>query len=50
MALPLTGGKVREAARRLGIGRATIYRKIESYGIKLGASGGGVEPSLSRGS
>ena len=30
-ALRCTGGNVTEAARRLGIGRATMYRKIERY-------------------
>lgn len=32
-ALRRTGGRVPEAARLLGIGRATLYRKIEEYGI-----------------
>ena len=32
-ALRRTDGNVPEAARLLGIGRATLYRKIESYGI-----------------
>ncbi len=32
-ALSLTGWNVQEAAQRLGISRATIYRKIERYGI-----------------
>lgn len=35
-ALRLTGWNVQEAARRLGIGRATIYRKIERYGLTRG--------------
>lgn len=30
-ALRVTDGNVQEAARRLGIGRATIYRKLERY-------------------
>lgn len=33
-ALELTRWNVQEASRRLGIGRATIYRKIERYGLK----------------
>jgi DNA-binding NtrC family response regulator len=33
-ALELTGGNVKEAAARLKIGRATIYRKIERYGLE----------------
>jgi Nif-specific regulatory protein len=32
-ALERTEGKVPEAAKLLGIGRATLYRKIEEYGI-----------------
>lgn len=32
-ALKRTGGKVPEAANLLGLGRATLYRKIEDYGI-----------------
>lgn len=32
-ALSRTGGNVHEAARLLGLGRATLYRKIEEYGI-----------------
>ncbi len=33
-ALRRTDGNVPEAARLLGIGRATLYRKIEEYGIE----------------
>jgi two-component system response regulator HydG len=33
-ALKRTGGSVPEAAKLLGIGRATLYRKIEIYGIE----------------
>lgn len=33
-ALAKTRGKVPEAAKLLGIGRATLYRKIEEYGIE----------------
>ena len=32
-ALKRTAGNVPEAAKLLGVGRATIYRKIEEYGI-----------------
>ncbi len=34
-ALRETGGKVREAARLLGYGQATVYRKIKRYKITL---------------
>ncbi|MHC4377021.1 MAG: sigma-54-dependent transcriptional regulator [Planctomycetota bacterium] len=33
-ALRLTGWNVQEAARRLGIGRATLYRKIQEFDLK----------------
>ncbi len=33
-ALSRTGGKVPDAATLLGLGRATLYRKIEEYGIE----------------
>jgi Nif-specific regulatory protein len=32
-AMRRTGGNLPEAAKLLGVGRATIYRKIEEYGI-----------------
>ena len=35
-ALDRTNGNVPEAAKLLGIGRATLYRKIEEYGIERG--------------
>jgi DNA-binding NtrC family response regulator len=34
-ALEICAGDRQEAARRLGIGRATIYRKIREYGLKV---------------
>jgi len=34
-ALHICRGRVTEAARRLGIGRSTLYRKIEEYRIDL---------------
>jgi two-component system, NtrC family, response regulator HydG len=34
-ALRQHGGNVREAAKMLGIGQATVYRKIKLYGIRL---------------
>jgi len=33
-ALRRTGGNVPEAAKLLGVGRATLYRKLEQYGIR----------------
>jgi DNA-binding NtrC family response regulator len=33
-ALKRSGGKRREAARRLGIGEATLYRKLKKYGLR----------------
>ena len=33
-ALEVTGGKIPEAARRLAIGRATLYRKVKKYGLR----------------
>ena len=32
-ALKETGWKITQSARLLGIGRATLYRKIKEYGI-----------------
>jgi two-component system response regulator HydG len=33
-AIARTGNNVPEAAKLLGIGRATLYRKLEEYGIQ----------------
>ena len=35
LSLSSTRGNVREAARLLGCGQATVYRKIKRYGIVL---------------
>ena len=33
-ALEVTGGKIPEAAKRLAIGRATLYRKVKKYNLR----------------
>ena len=33
-ALQVTGGKIPEAAKRLAIGRATLYRKVKKYNLR----------------
>jgi len=33
-ALELTDGNISETARRLGVGRTTLYRKIDEYGLR----------------
>lgn len=38
VALMLSGGSVGRAARKLGIGRSTLYRKIGSHGPDLPAA------------
>ena len=35
MALRFYRGRISEAARRLGIGRSTLYRRIEALGIEV---------------
>ncbi len=37
-------GNVSDAARRLGIGRSTLYRKMEQYGLHPGEGGAEPEP------
>jgi len=32
LALSINGGSIADAARRLGIGRSTLYRKLEAQG------------------
>ncbi len=44
-ALSRTEGNVPEAARLLGIGRATLYRKIEQYGVNANLIRRGATPS-----
>jgi transcriptional regulator of acetoin/glycerol metabolism len=34
-ALRASGGRVAEAAQRIGIGRATLYKKIAGLGIEV---------------
>jgi len=36
-------GQISQIARRLGIGRSTLYRKMKEYGLSDGAEGEGVE-------
>jgi transcriptional regulator with PAS, ATPase and Fis domain len=36
-ALQAAGGKVEQAAKQLGIGRATLYKKIAAHGVATGA-------------
>ncbi|MBI5865362.1 MAG: helix-turn-helix domain-containing protein [Planctomycetes bacterium] len=31
------GGRMTEVARRLGIGRSTLYRKLKEYGLEEGS-------------
>jgi transcriptional regulator of acetoin/glycerol metabolism len=38
-ALGVTGGNVTVAAERLGIGRATLYRKVKELGLTTGNGG-----------
>jgi transcriptional regulator of acetoin/glycerol metabolism len=38
-ALGVTGGNVTVAAERLGIGRATLYRKVKALGLTTGTVG-----------
>ncbi|RCS23931.1 sigma-54-dependent Fis family transcriptional regulator [Phyllobacterium salinisoli] len=44
LAISHYGGQMSEVARRLGIGRSTLYRKLKDYGIDAaGYPGGGTE-------
>jgi transcriptional regulator of acetoin/glycerol metabolism len=43
-ALRETGGDATEAARRLGIGRSTFYRRLAVHGIPTRGGGGGAAP------
>jgi len=38
MAIERYSGRMSEVARRLGIGRSTLYRKLAEYGIEARAS------------
>jgi transcriptional regulator of acetoin/glycerol metabolism len=40
-ALRENGGEASAAARCLGVGRSTFYRKLSRHGIQLGGRGGG---------
>ncbi|MBE7183887.1 MAG: sigma-54-dependent Fis family transcriptional regulator [Methylobacterium mesophilicum] len=39
LAIDHYGGQMSEVARRLGIGRSTLYRKLKEYGLDEGAEG-----------
>ena len=41
LAIDHYGGQMSEVARRLGIGRSTLYRKLKEYGIDPEAGRGG---------
>ena len=36
MAIERYSGRMSEVARRLGIGRSTLYRKLKEYGLETG--------------
>jgi DNA-binding NtrC family response regulator len=36
MAIERYSGRMSEVARRLGIGRSTLYRKLKEYGLDAG--------------
>lgn len=42
LAIDHYGGRMAEVARRLGIGRSTLYRKLKEYGLADGADDSGV--------
>jgi two-component system response regulator HydG len=45
-ALRESGGDASEAARRLGVGRSTFYRKLGQHGLSLARRGGGSGSSI----
>jgi DNA-binding NtrC family response regulator len=40
MAIERYSGRMSEVARRLGIGRSTLYRKLKEYGFDMGEGEG----------
>ncbi|MGE3776822.1 MAG: sigma 54-interacting transcriptional regulator [Pirellulaceae bacterium] len=48
-ALGRTRGNIPEAAQLLGIARATLYRKVDDYGLKRDSGGRSASEGLSRG-
>ena len=43
MAIERYDGHMSEVARRLGIGRSTLYRKLKEYGLEAGEDPEGAE-------
>jgi DNA-binding NtrC family response regulator len=47
MAIDRYSGRMSEVARRLGIGRSTLYRKLKEYGLEGGEDGPGADDESS---
>ena len=46
LAIEIYAGHMSEVARRLGIGRSTLYRKVREQGLDVGVGRGGLEPRV----